>query len=200
VKLSIERLTPNLAKTYVDYVDGLSFEHEPRWSSCFCRWYHTECSIEEWQKRTAAENRQEALEEIARGNMRGYLAFDQDKCIGWCNANNAQQFVRLRSHLEPFIEGRKIGCVICFIIHPEYRGRGVARQLLARAIEDFKNDGYDGVLALPVEMEGDRQKMYRGTLSMYREQGFQLIEEHDSVRVMFLEFVEGGLPHENIPG
>ncbi|MCK9524816.1 MAG: GNAT family N-acetyltransferase [Limnochordia bacterium] len=119
--------------------------------------------------------------------MCGYLAFDQDKCIGWCNANNARQFIRLKDHLEPLIEGKKIGCVICFIVHPEYRRRGVARQLLAQAITDFKNQGYDGVLGLPVEIKDNPEKMYRGTAKMYDEQGFRLLEQHDNVSVMFLE-------------
>ncbi len=97
--LLIERLSPNLAATYIEFIEGLGFEHEPRWATCFCRWYHTDCPTEDWQKRTGVENSQEALEEITRGNMSGYLAFEQDKCIGWCNANNARQFIRLQDQL-----------------------------------------------------------------------------------------------------
>ena len=53
---TIKPLSPELATTFTEYLENLDFG-EPHWSSCFCRFYHTDCSAEQWSKRTGAENR-----------------------------------------------------------------------------------------------------------------------------------------------
>ena len=184
---TIKPLSPELATTFTEYLENLDFG-EPHWSSCFCRFYHTDCSAEQWSKRTGAENRLEAIEQIKAGKMKGYLAFDGEKCIGWCNANNASEYIRLHQYIENMIKGKKIGCVICFVIHQEYRNQGVARLLLKQAVDDFKSQGFEAVLALPVEASDEPEKLYRGTVNMYKELGFKEIERHDTVSVMWLEF------------
>ena len=83
--------------------------------------------------------------------MKGYLVFHEDKCIGWCNANEAGHFIRLEEKMKPIIKDQKVGCVICFVVHPQYRKQGVARMLLERAVKDFKLEGFEAVLALPLE-------------------------------------------------
>lgn len=185
---SIKPLSPELAMTFTEYLSNLDFGHAPHWATCFCRFYHTGCSGEEWQNRTGEENRLEALEEIKAGNMKGYLAFDGEKCIGWCNANHIGQYIRLENYVKHIVENQRIGCVICFVIHPEYRNQGVARLLLKQAVEDFKAQCFDGVLAIPVEINDAPEKLYRGTINMYREFGFEKLEQHDNASIMLLKF------------
>ncbi len=184
---SIKPLTPELASTFAEYLERLDFGHAPHWATCYCMFYHLACSHEEWQNRKGPENRAEAIERIGSGTMKGYLAFDGDKCIGWCNANDAVSYVRLEKELEPVIKDKRVGSTICYVIHQEYRGKGIARQLLNTAIEDFKRDGYDAMLALPVDVREEPQKHYRGTVNMYKEQGFREIQRHGDVCVMWLE-------------
>lgn len=182
----IKPLSPGLTTIFTEYLENLDFGHAPHWSTCFCRFYHTNCSGEQWQNRTGAENRREAIEEIQAGNMRGYLAFDGDKCIGWCNANNVRQFIRLENDISHIIRNQKVGCIICFVIHPEYRKQGVARLLLKQAVKDFRAQDFDAVLAIPVDIKGEPEKLYRGTLNMYKELGFEEIEKHNNLSVMWL--------------
>lgn len=186
---SIRPLTPDSANSFADYLSGLDFGHAPHWASCFCRFYYTDCSSEVWQGRTGEENRAEAIETIGAGTMTGYLAFDGDKCIGWCNASDVARFLRLEHDFDHLTKGKKVGCTICYVIHPQYRGQGVARALLHRAVDDFRAEGFDAVLALPVEADAGSGKRYRGTLSMYRELGFQEVARHDALHVMWLELV-----------
>ena len=188
MNLLIKRLTPELAPTLVEYLESLDFGHAPHWATCYCRFYHTDCSLEEWQKRTGTKNRAEALNEIRAGRMKGYLAFDGVKCIGWCNANHVDQYLRLKEDLENLCSGRKLGCVICFVIHQNYRKQGVARALLRHAVQDFRSQGFAGVLSLPVESSDDPKKLYRGTINMYKELGFQEVAKEDKVRIMLLDF------------
>ncbi len=184
----IIELTPDLADCFTNYLENLDFSHAQHWSTCYCRYYHTNCSYDIWQNRTSTENKQEALEQIKSGNMKGYLAFDGDKCIGWCNANNLKEYKRFGNELDSIIKGKKTGCVICFVIHPDYRGQGVARQLLKQAIKDFRSQGYDAVIALPIENINEPQKLYRGTLNMYKENGFKEIDKQDNMSIMMLEY------------
>ncbi|MEL7605686.1 MAG: GNAT family N-acetyltransferase [Sedimentibacter saalensis] len=187
MKYEIRKLNAELALTFADYLGNLDFGHAPHWATCFCRYYHTNCSRDEWQQRSGATNRQEAIENIESGKMKGYLAFDDNKCIGWCNANNVNEYLRLKDDLEALIKDKKTGCVICFVIYPEYRGQGVARQLLKQAIEDFKVQGYEAVIALPIENKNEPEKLYRGTLNMYKENGFKEIEKQDNMSIMWLD-------------
>ena len=184
----IEPLTPSLAEVFSEYLKNLSFDHAPHWATCFCRFYHHDCSYDEWFARTGEQNRVEAMEEIKVGNMKGYLAFDGDRCIGWLNANDSRSYIRLAEDVAPFVGERKVGMVICYVIDPMYRRQGVARLLLGRAIEDFRIQGCDGVLALPVDEEENLDTRYRGTLNMYNEAGFKRVLKEDRVNVMWLEF------------
>ena len=187
MQLSIQPLSPALAQTYCDYLTHLDFASTPHWASCFCRFYHTDCSREKWMARSLEENHAEALRENEAGNMRGYLAFDGDACVGWCNTNDITAFLRLRDEAEALCCGKRVACTICFVIHPDYRGAGLARQLLARAISDYRSAGYDAMLALPVEADGAGQRRYRGTLRMFQEAGYRELEAHDGLHVMWLD-------------
>lgn len=187
MKYTIKPLSPELAITFAEYFYSLDFGHEPHWATCFCRFYHTNCSTDQWSDRTGEENRLEAIEQIKAGNMKGYLAFDGDRCIGWCNANNVNQYIRLKQDIKHLVEGKKVGCIICFVIHQEYRRQGVARYLLKQAVEDFRLQGFNAVLAIPVDIKDSPDKLYRGTINMYRELGFREIERHDNVSVVWLE-------------
>jgi GNAT superfamily N-acetyltransferase len=120
--------------------------------------------------------------------MTGYLAFDGDHCIGWCNATDIRNLRRLAPDVEPYIKDEKIGCTICYVIHPERRRMGVATELLKRAISDFKEAGFDGMLALPTEVEGNKEKEYRGSYMMYEKIGYMDLGRLDGARVMKLSF------------
>ncbi|MCE5236706.1 MAG: hypothetical protein ABFC62_01330 [Clostridiaceae bacterium] len=84
---TVKPLTKELAQNFVDYLSGLDFGYAPHWAGCFCRYYFLDNTQEEWVCRTAEQNREEALREIAAGTMRGYLAYDGETCIGWCCAD-----------------------------------------------------------------------------------------------------------------
>ena len=123
--------------------------------------------------------------------LRGYLAFEEDVCIGWLNANDILSFPRLTEDSEKLCRGKRVGCTICFLIHPDYREQGVARQMLARAVSDYRAMGYDAMIALPVEAPGAERRRYRGTLRMYQEAGYTEVETVERLHVMWLDLQAG---------
>lgn len=189
MQITIKQLTPELGQTFCDYLSGLDFQQTPHWASCFCRFYHLTCPQQEWMARTLEQNRAEALEEIEAGHMRGYLAFDGDTCVGWCNASDVENLVRLREYTDELCHGKRVGCTICYVIHPDYRGQEIARKLLERAISDFRSAGYEAMLALPVETQTAQQKRYRGTLHMYQQAGYEELQTIDQLHIMWLRLV-----------
>ena len=184
---TIEKLSPKHTQTFIDYIGNLSFHHAPEWSGCYCRFYHTTCDQETWKNRSSETNRIEAIEEISANRMQGYLVFDDAKCIGWLNANDANRFVRLREDFKPYCEGKKVAATMCFIIHPEYRSQGIARMVLDRVIDDYRALGYDALIALPFDDPKAPQKRYRGTYNMYLEKGYTCLDTFETVKVLWLE-------------
>lgn len=190
--LRIEPLSGQLAKTFVKFFESMNFDHAPHWATCYCRFYHTDTTQDEWMERKGGKNRKEALEEIRAGRMKGYLAFDGTRCVGWLNANHAESYVRLAREMMPVVGDKKVGVVICYVIHPEYRRKGISKAMLKRAVEDFRSEGYEAVIALPIEPDENwspekKELLYRGHLGMYEDFGFKEIQQHGNLHVMWLK-------------
>ena len=188
MNLKIIKLTKGMGKEFADYFENLDFSHEPHYAGCFCRFYYDNSGIEEWQQRTGEHNKKEAIEEIDKGNMTGFLAYDADKCIGWLNADSSKSYKRLHEYIDEYVKGKNVAVAICYVIHPKYRSMGVAKAMLNHAISYFKNEGYDAMMVLPMNANEFSQKMYRGTVSMYEKAGFQKKGEFDYGQVYMLDF------------
>ena len=187
--IKIKKVEPGMGHTFADYYANLDFSHEPFFATCFCRFYHLDTDIDDWNRRTAEQNRQETIEAMDTGEMTGFLAYTGDKCIGWLNANDWRSYKRLQPYVADIIGDKKVGVVICYVIHPEHRNMGVATALLDAAIEDFKKQGYDAVMAMPVNANGFSEKQYRGTMGMYDRAGFVKVSEFEYGMVYWLDLV-----------
>ncbi len=185
--IQIRPLTQGDDVLFTQYMSGISFSHEPNWAGCYCRFYHSDVSTEDWIKTTPDENREEAQKEIRAGRMNGYLAFDGETCVGWCNAGSIDSYVRVRDMLAAHSAGKKAAAIMCFVIRPEYRGRGLARQLLSYAVSDLEESGYTRIIAMPFANPDHPEKRYRGTMNMYLERGFSPIGGSESVSILALD-------------
>ena len=177
-------LTPADAHRLTDYLSALDFTHAPNWAGCFCRFYHTDCSMDEWIARDPSQNRQDTEAAIQSGTMHGMLALEDDRIIGWLNANHVSAYPRLKGFVEAYVQTPSTGALVCFVIHPAYRGQGVATQLLNAALENFKADGITHVLGFPFEDPQHPQKAYHGSLSMYLKAGFTLVESRGNQHIV----------------
>ena len=116
-----------------------------------------------------------------RSEIQGYLAYDNGLAIGWCNANERLSYYRtgefdLRDVPEDEVYTNcsgpgEVKAIVCFEIAPEYRGKGVATQLLARVCEDAKAEGYRYVEAYPVQDGGYLGMAFTGPVHMYEKAG-----------------------------
>jgi len=175
MSITIRPIVSGDAERFVEYFDRLDFSHAREWKGCYCRYYHHRMDSAGWMARTPETNRQEAIESIRAGKTGGFLAFDEEKCVGWLIGGPLDHYPRLTEWLLPFSQGKKFAVTICFVIDPEYRGKGLARSLLAHAIDSFRTQGMEGAFALPVADKDGGNRRYRGTIHMYQEAGYREI-------------------------
>ncbi len=97
--------------------------------------------------------------------MQGYLAYQDDKVVAWCAAGESKLF-----NLPDADE--KLARVVCFVVDEDFRGQGIANELLGFAIEDLTKKGFAEIEAKPVRPEDKSKHNFRGPYSMYLKHGF----------------------------
>jgi GNAT superfamily N-acetyltransferase len=141
--------------------------------------------MDEWMSRSGNTNRNEAIEAINSGQMNGFVAFDQEKCVGWVNAACILNYPRLLSHIDSSLKDEKTALTICFVIDEAYRGLKISSMLLDAAILFFKTNGYERMIALPVHNDV-KEKMYRGIKQMYLNRGYIELSSENGLSVLLL--------------
>jgi GNAT superfamily N-acetyltransferase len=188
MNLKVKSLWQCEPSDFTNFLERLDYGHAPHWAGCYCRFYHIDMELEKWKNRLPLENKIEALDAMSKREMHGFMAFDSERCIGWLNANDVETYVRLKNVLPAFVKDKKVALTICFVIDPQYRNQKVATSLLETAIRHYRDLGYDGMLAAPIEADGDFALKYRGTPGMYEKFGYELIEKMDRLSVYWLDF------------
>jgi ribosomal protein S18 acetylase RimI-like enzyme len=175
VEYEIRELTPGLLADHLSFFDYVAFADNPKWASCYCYFPHAPHDTEKWHDRTGDQNRAAVIDLIGQGRMHGYLAFQNDKPIAWCNAGPRTNV----TILDEDEDAEKIGSIICFIVARNHRGKGVARRLLEAACEGFRRQGYEIVEAYPRPDAHDDATSHFGPLKMFLAAGFQPFKEEN---------------------
>ncbi len=173
-EITICRLTPELLDDYLTFFDGPAFADNPDWATCYCFFPHFSGGEEEWLKRSAADNREAIIAAIIAGQVDGYLAYADGQVVGWVNAAPRERFGQLTGLPG---DGWATGATPCFTIDPEWRRRGVARQLLAAAMEGLRADGMVRLEACPETEPQDDAHRYRGTIEFYESAGYERVAD-----------------------
>lgn len=173
MNLIIKPLSPNHIDDYLCLFDNMVFSENPDWSKCYCYSYHFTGAKEEWIKE---KNRSAVVELIKEDKMKGYLAYDETKPVGWCNANN-------KNNYQLFGKGdlsQSHTCsIVSFLIIPEYRRKGIAQKILEYICNDYILKGYKYIEAYPRKDKHSCEKNYHGHLSLYDKFSFSLVKEFD---------------------
>ena len=170
--LEIHAVTPDRLADFLDFFDHDGFADNAEWASCYCQCYYEDHTKVKWSDRTAAQNRQIACDRIAQSAMQGYLAYHDGKVVGWCNAAPRTLLHTLDG--EPLPEAETTGTIICFLIAPGSRRKGVARSLLAAACDGLRARGMAIAEACPRPSTTSVTENHHGPLSMYLAAGFQV--------------------------
>jgi ribosomal protein S18 acetylase RimI-like enzyme len=197
--ITVRPLIPSLAGDFLgffDHVRGPAFADNPDWATCYCQFYHTPKALD-WAARGGDDNRVAMAGRIATAEMEGFLAYAGatgdagGAVVGWLNAQQRNKlphcFDRMRLAPTPLgLPDFKVALIVCFVIHPQWRRRGVARALLDAACESLARRGIESVAAYPFKA-GDSEAAadhYHGPLPLFIEAGFGIVREEPAMTVV----------------
>ena len=192
--IRIEPLVPARREDYLRFFDherGAAFRDNAEWAPCYCLYHHVSTVID-FDALDGNANRLAMDARIACGEMEGYLAYRGDAVAGWLNAQPRNRLrhcdARIGVASPPLpVPPHEAAAIVCFVIAPEERRRGVARALLAFALADLAARGVRVVDAYPrVEEAAGRyaQDHYRGPRKLFVESGFAPLAREGAVLVM----------------
>lgn len=111
----------------------------------------------------------------------GMLAYVDGTVAGWCGFGPRPRLPRLeRSRTIPKVDDEPVWSVLCFLVLPGFRRRGVAAALLDGLIEYARRSGAPGLEAYPIDPEGGRVDVsfgYVGVTPMFEKAGFSRVVE-----------------------
>ena len=191
--ITIERLTPARRDDFLRFFDhehGPAFADNPDWAKCYCHFYHVPKAIE-WASLDGNANRTAMTARIEAAEMDGFLAYAAGEVVGWLNAQPLTKLPHCMARMGIAAPRRDVppqiaAAMVCFVIAPAWRRRGVARALVDGALESFAARGIRVVDAFPFKA-GDSTTAtdhYHGPLSLFREAGFEVLAEHKNMTVM----------------
>ena len=177
MNIEIRRLTPKLLEDYLNFFDNTPHSTNKPEHRCYCVcWSSKDCEGTDFS--SAEKRRDIAKEYVKDGHIQGYLAYVDNKVIGWCNANTKEacyDCVSWKMFMKPVKKDEtdiKVKSVLCFAVSPQMRGQGVATQLLKRVCEDAKEDGFDLIEAYPNREFTSTEDDFMGTIGMFEKAGF----------------------------
>ena len=141
----------------------------------------------------SGEANRQAAQDLARsGEPVGLLAMDGDDAVGWVAVAPRAVYRRLDRSLVAAPPDRAedlsgVWSVTCFYIHRTARRRGVGAELLDAAVRYATRRGATTVEAYPVDTKGEKTSsadLYHGTLSMFLDAGFMLVERRGVRRAL----------------
>ena len=107
----------------------------------------------------------------------GLVAYAGDALVGWVSLGPRESYERLTySRVLAPVDDTPVWSIVCFVVSRRARGRGIAKALLAAAIEYARVHGATTLEAYPVDTSDGRVSAaiaYQGTLSMFERAGFR---------------------------
>ena len=179
VTLDIQPLTP---KRIADLATLFDQGGDPKW--CWCSYFRVRGR--DWTNARPAENR-ELLRAAARrrDHAPGLVAYDEGVVVGWVSLGPRADYERLAySRVLAPLDDVPVWSIVCFVVGRRARGRGVAGDLLAAAIDYGRDHGATTLEAYPVDVpRGERipsASAYQGTLRMFKRAGFKVVERRQA--------------------
>jgi GNAT superfamily N-acetyltransferase len=175
--LEIHPLTP---KRLPDLAALFGQGGDPKW--CWCAFFRMRGM--NWSNATLGGNRR-VLEQAVRTDARdgrapGLVAYRDGEAVGWVSLAPREEFERLEHSTSlARLDAKPVWSIVCFVVGRKARGQGVARALLAAAVDYARDHGATLLEAYPVDTGGGRvpaANAFHGTLSMFERAGFRVVE------------------------
>ena len=91
--------------------------------------------------KAGSAHRAARAERIRSGRAHGLLAIADGRVVGWCNAQPRSSFLNMRRYATVIDDpAEPVGSIMCFLVAPGHRGKGVGTALLNAACNKFRLD------------------------------------------------------------
>ncbi len=193
-EISIKPLSSELTQDYLDFFDNRAFTDDNPNGPCYCTSPNQD---EKMIKKMVSEFsingiketlRKYAVNMLKNNEIHGYLAFDNNVVIGWCNAADMRSYSGFIPDFAYDCSCGKTISIVCLEIAPEYRKMGIASALINRVCSDAKEKGYASVEGYPIFTDMHNDFVYQGPIKLYEKLGFEEVvrQGHQMVMRRFL--------------
>ena len=188
--ITIKRLTSELNDDYLDFFDNRAFTDDNPNGPCYCTSPNQD---EETIKKMVAEFqvsgvketlRKYAVDMLDRNLIRGYLAYDGEQAIGWCNAADIDSYAGFVPNFARKNTCGKTISIVCFEIAPDYRGMGIASAFIEQVCSDAKANGYAAVEGYAMLSDKRNDFDYQGPEGLYLKAGFSEVMRENGQVIM----------------
>ena len=189
-KITIKQLTPELNADYLDFFDNRAFTDNNPNGPCYCTSPNQDEEsikqmVSEFKDFGIKQTLRKYAEEMLKKNMiHGYLAYDGDLSVGWCNAADIDSYAGfVPDFAREKVCGKTIS-IVCFEIAPEYRGKGIASAFIEKVCQDARLKGFVAVEGYAKLSDKQNEFDYQGPLHLYQKAGFVEVMRKDGQVVM----------------
>ncbi|MFC4243059.1 GNAT family N-acetyltransferase [Gryllotalpicola reticulitermitis] len=174
--MNIEVL-PATAERFDDVARMLA-PSRPGTPSCWC----LSCRLDSHEAHllSAEPQRRERMQRLTQEPIApGMLAYVDGEVAGWVNFGPRESIGRLqRSRTILAVDDVPVWSVLCFVVRPGFRRKGLTRELLRGASTYACEHGAPAIEGYPVDPAGDRLSgtmLFVGIASTFAAEGFELV-------------------------
>ena len=180
----IKKLTPAMVEDYLQFFDTEDHSDNIPEHKCYCVCWSSDDHRSGMERMSTAEKRRTlAKKYVENGMIKGYLAYEEDRVVGWCNTNektscrNCISWIRLMGGvMGAEEENLKVRSVFCFAIANDMKRQGIATKLLSHVCSESAREGFDVIEAYPRKVLKGIDD-FEGPLSMFLKCGFTIHRE-----------------------
>ncbi|MCG2595393.1 GNAT family N-acetyltransferase [Ramlibacter sp. XY19] len=127
-----------------------------------------------------------ALHELAqRDPPPGLIGYRGKQAVGWISLGPREDYAKLANSptMKP-VDATPVWSIVCLVVPSEFRGQGVARELVAGAVAYARRRGVRVLEAYPVDKEqpSPPHAPWFGSLAMFDEAGFDEVARRKPAR------------------
>jgi GNAT superfamily N-acetyltransferase len=154
---------------------------------CWCMYYRRSGQQPALQpgETYSARQRADLLALTAQDPPPGLIGYEGGTPVGWVSLGPREDFTKLRKSpvMKP-VDNQPVWSIVCFVVPAAHRGRGVARALLAGAVEYARERGVHLLEAYPVDLAvaPRSESLWFGSRSMFAEAGFDEVARRKPAR------------------
>ncbi|WP_285116567.1 GNAT family N-acetyltransferase [Leifsonia sp. fls2-241-R2A-40a] len=157
-------------------------------SGCWCQWFKIPRAQSDQLSRDDFHDR---LHDQVRTGTPGVIAWVDGEPAGWSAVEPFSAYPNLaRSPITKRLadDPQDPWAVTCFVVRIEFRKQGLARALLAGAVEHARAQGAEVLEGYPVDPEVrpslSAAERYHGTVSLFRDGGFDVVRRPSATRAV----------------